>query len=226
MIVVYRLTGNDNKDKKRPIYHGDKDKLTKLCHESLLRAINIDKMLYVADNPTPFMLQLMYLNQFTLYPINLNYNKHDTCLGASGKSYRNAIRLGKMFYDKQILFAEDDYYYLNNAVDVIEEGLREFEVVAPYICPDHDMYDVETKEVNGRKWKRIPSTPLTFACRGSYLEKEHERFEYWGAKSKDLWADMTARTPLWAPVPSVATHMETEFLATSVDWSKEWEKYA
>ena len=229
MIVVYKMTGNNdlNKDKDRPVWKDDKDALVKFCHNSMIQALNPTKVYYVLDTPTQFMIELIGQSSVTQYPACLIHSGWVTKLEAAGAAHFEAIKIAEgLPADEKYGIIEDDYFFTPNAGEVISNGLDKYDVVTPYVHPsfykdltnNNKTWKHRVEEIDGLLWQTVPSTTLTFCATGEFIHQEAERFKYWGAHDSELWEDINKRHQLWGPVPSVATHMEMKHLAAGVDW--------
>jgi hypothetical protein len=168
-----------------------------------------------------------------------------------------------------VYFAEDDYLYLPLAMEKAVAFLQrhpEADFATLYDHADyhskyiHRLRGPEFQE-DGRRWRSVTSTCLTFMARRSALAETAAVFESYVRKNSDLglWLALTKRRvvnpwcmlrslgdglffaashalawrhcwrtilfgrrrTLWAPVPALATHLETAGLAPGVDWAKE-----
>jgi len=169
-----------------------------------------------------------------------------------------------------VYFAEDDYFYLPNAIADLVEFARNgsgIDFVTPYDHPD--CYEgVSRKErhlvqvFGNRHWRTTSSTCLTFLATRTALVENRSLFKSFRRGSDDcaIWQAMTQkiylfdfrihaatsdrfriwaktwlrayhriifgkRYKLWAPLPSVATHMALPCLAPSIDWYTEFDRF-
>jgi hypothetical protein len=173
---------------------------------------------------------------------------------------------------ERVYFAEDDYFYLPDqfpAMVEFKDRDPDIDFVTPYDHPDFYtrwMYQGphEVRVVDGRHWRTVGGTPLTFLTTRSVLQATAPVFRSYGAGNHDasLWFALTkhrVRQPfwllralrrdplgfrlvanawrysareiltgrrwrLWAPTPSIATHMESCYLAPGVDWPDWFER--
>jgi hypothetical protein len=171
-------------------------------------------------------------------------------------------------YSELVYFAEDDYYYLPGQLATMVEFMRthpDVHFATPY---DHlDYYQAplhrppqETTTFEGRNWRRVGSTCLTFLTSRTVLRQTKRVFaSYVATRNTDygVWFSLTkfrVRNPLtifaglndrlltsavvatawfynwrelvfgehwnvWAPTPTIATHMDSEFLAPGYEWA-------
>lgn len=212
MLILYRACSTGSPLKNRPIE--GKYELVKYCFESFIEAFkDVDyKLIVLLDKPTPKFREL-----FKDYEvIESFYGSFDE---GNIKSFHKQIDLALEHKDK-FFFIEDDYYFLPNAGEVLSKVSLPF--WTPYDHPGYYSEDIHkyTKEVIVDKWHwmSVISTTLTFGGTHEALQKEYSVMTKYGWADHPMWCDVTKRTKLYAAVPSLATHMETEHLAPLVDW--------
>jgi hypothetical protein len=171
---------------------------------------------------------------------------------------------------ENVYFAEDDYYYLSDAMPVMIDFLRanpDADFVTPYDHMDYYTHTLhrmshEIRWHNDRHWRTAGSTCLTFLTTRGSLRKTRPIFETYARGNNDasMWMSLTKRGPglfspfqivkdfhvipgvpkffvdvwrygwrqmllgerrnLWAPLPSLGTHMESAHLAPGIDWER------
>ena len=234
MIAVFKMCGTTYTDKVRPIFNDSRIDFIKLCYNSVLRNVGeeITQMFFVVDNANTDLFNLIkdkLIMDGKIYK-NLTFleNQNITKLEAVGVTAREALDVAAGFPKEKILLVEDDYYFLPGVGKKMVRALDEFEVITPY---DHPAYykenllvNSEKKEVDGTIWQSVPSTCLTFACRGEFLNRELEVFKDYACRDSEMWQDIGKRTKLWASVPTLATHMEKSWMAPGIDWEKEFKE--
>ena len=188
----------------------DKLGLIKMCMASFVNAFkDIQPFVhFIIDKPT---IELVDLCDSIQFDHELELLHTDDWNSGNVVSFHRQIDLGKEAND-DVLFLEDDYYFLPDAGEKLLEGLKLHEFVSPYHHPS-------IKPISAVKdgWQTIPSTTLTFATNSKYIDVDVMK-EY-GWADEPMWKEVTLKYSLAQPVPSLATHMETPFLAPSVDWS-------
>jgi hypothetical protein len=128
--------------------------------------------------------------------------------------------------DDYVLFQEDDYVYLKGAGKKIQEAVKVLEFINPY---DHlEFYTInkefhqppfDIKLVENHHWRTIDFNTMTYGCHSGKLTAYWEPLHKYGFWDKDTWTEMTkAGTKLWCPIPSLATHMHSNFLSPGIDW--------
>jgi hypothetical protein len=168
-----------------------------------------------------------------------------------------------------VYFAEDDYFYLPNALEKMVAFMREnrdADFVTPYDHPD-SYYTSSRFERHFVKpygdcyWRTASSTCLTFLTSRENLLRTQAMFRTYSRGNNDcsLWLALTqklsladprihccdmfrmkiwaktwiwgfnrilfgGRYRLWAPLPALATHMESTCLAPLVDWQNEFQR--
>lgn len=218
MLVLYRACSTGNPNKVRPVQ--GKLELVTLCFNSLIETLKNHKydLVVLLDKPNTAFRELFegyaveesYYGDFTEGNINSFHRQMDI-----------ALEWGDDF-----IFVEDDYYFLPNAGKKMHDALNRLDgFFTPYDHPGYytepiHAYDKEMVEYKGQEWQRVISTTLTFGGKIDALKREHEVMRTYGWADHPMWVDVTRRIPLYAPVPTLATHMETPHLAPEVDWGK------
>lgn len=214
MIIIYRACSVGNPDKHRPIE--GKYELVKYCFESFLKAFEglEYRLVVLLDKPTPKFRELFkgYEVEETFYT---SFNEGNI------NSFHRQIDLACDYGGDSFMFVEDDYYFFPYAGEkIIGNDLPFF---TPYDHPDHYVnpeFDFERKLVidNGHHWVDTLSTTLTFGGKTEILCKEAETMKKYGWADHPMWKDITKRWRLYSPIPTLATHMENEWLATNVEY--------
>jgi hypothetical protein len=167
-----------------------------------------------------------------------------------------------------VYFAEDDYLYLPGSLEQAVTFMRRHPEVDALTLADHSDYHrryvdrIRSREhvEDGRRWRTVVATALTFMIRRQALTETAGVFKTFCAGNSDLglWMALTKlrvfnpwccirgfsdgkfipgsqalawwhawryillgkpRT-LWAPIPTLATHMEKRSAALGVDWEQ------
>lgn len=215
MTIVYRACSTGNQNKIRPIK--DKAELVEKCFNSFLKAFNgVDYDLTVLlDKPTPRLRKLFkdYVVEETYYT---NFNEGNV------KSFHRQIDIALSKKSAQFLFIEDDYYFLPYSGKVIVNS--NLPLFTPYDHPDYyfdKRHDYETKVVlaGNHHWRKVSATTLTFGGSTEFLTAEASFIKKFGWADYPMWLEITNRYNLYAPIPSLATHMETQYLSPVIYWN-------
>jgi hypothetical protein len=208
MKVLYRLTSINSINKIRPV-ELDKQGLIELCLNSFIegfKSIN-PTVHFIIDKPT---VELADACDSIPFEHTIETLQTDDWNSGNLASFYRQIDLAKEA-DDEVFFLEDDYYFLPNAGEEMEKALRIYDFVSPY----HHPSIIPLGSVKDG-WQLIPSTTLTFATHPQLITDD---FKKYGWADEPMWKEITDKYTLVQPVPSLATHMETPYLATSVDWS-------
>ena len=262
--VAYRVYP---KVSKTPLVYADnKLKLTELCLKSFRESIGSlrVKMLVLLDACPP-EYDALFCKYFASTDLEL--------IGLAGIGNRMTLLrqmqlLQEQNYSEYVYFAEDDYFYLPGQFASMVRFMQthsDVEFATPY---DHlDYYNTavhrnatRTIAFEGRQWRTVASTCLTFLTSRSVLHRTQRVFESYarsrGNTDFGVWFSLTkfrVRNPLtllkgikgqtllltvmawtwyfgwrqvlfgktwnlWAPAPTIATHMDSKFLPPGYDW--------
>jgi len=167
-----------------------------------------------------------------------------------------------------VYFAEDDYLYLPRSLEQAVTFMRCHPEVDALTLADHSDYHrryvdrIRSREYveEGRRWRTVVATALTFMMRRQALIESSSVFKTYCRGNSDLglWMALTKfrvfnpwccirgfgdgkfipgsqalawwyawryilfgkRRTLWAPIPTLATHMEQRSVAPGVDWEQ------
>ena len=257
----------------RPIFgFTNKLALVQLSLESLKRALgNLKpKIWFLLDN-CPLAYEAHIHTGFT------NYSYDIICLEGEGNgaTFRRQIELLSTQSEADLVyFAEDDYLYLNGALEQGVAFLRKHPEAEFLTLYDHaDYYTKHVHKIrsqhitmNQHTWREVASTCLTFMARRETLMQTTKVFQTFATGNSDLgiWLALTKRgvinpcafirsmgdglfvnashalawhhawkhivcgkrRKLWAPLPSLATHMESSGLSPGVDWKNIFDRRA
>lgn len=219
MIIVYRACAVGSY-KERPIE--DKFDLVKTCFGSFRKAFEgLDYNLVVLlDKPTAQFRQIFEGVDTVEETFYSSFDEGNI------KSFHRQIELG-MEHGGPFLFIEDDYLFLPTAGKHIYDALHTEEseefFITPYDHPDYyrderHQYERIVRMMGDYHWGSVSATTLTFGGTRKALEAERSTILSYGWADYPMWCDVTKRTPLYAAIPSLATHMETPHLAPGVNW--------
>jgi len=122
--------------------------------------------------------------------------------------------------EEKVMLVEDDYEWKENALDRIEEALNEFEIVTPYDHPGH-YTEARFRDqpklmrlIGSQIWREAPSTPLTFGCRAYVIKQNIDLIKSFGIRDHEMFVTLgELGLKVYAPIPSLATHLVTGLLA-------------
>lgn len=208
MFVVYRACSTGNPNKKRPIE--GKIPLVRACFESFREAFkDVDcTVIALLDKPTNELREIFR-------DVSVEESYYSNFNEGNINSFHRQISLA-LQHKEDFLFVEDDYMWLPGSGKKIAEcGLPFY---TPYDHPgyyseDAHKYKRDVVLAGGHHWQTVISTTLTFGGKISSLEKEAETMWRYGWADHPMWCDITQRIPLYSPIPTLATHMETDYLA-------------
>lgn len=219
MLIIYRLCPEGNPNKSRPIW--PKIELIKVCFKSVIEAFkgtNV-KFHFILDKITPELIQIVKSCPFesTIEP----FREPSWEIGNEVTYFRQLDIASDT--KESVLLLEDDYYFLPHSGEVIINALKELDFITPY---DHIGYYTERKHdyskqvklVGDYHWMKVIDTTLTFGARSGELIKDNlEKFKSDSVWDEHIWKELSSYS-LWCPIPSLATHMETDYLAPSIKW--------
>lgn len=262
LAVAYRIYPGVS---KTPAVHADdKLRLAELCLRSFREALgDLRVKVWALLDGCPPPYEALFRRHFDADALEL------VPLDRLGNAGTFALQL-RILLEQQdaerVYLAEDDYFYLPDAFPAMFALLdrhADTEFVTPYDHLDYHTFPFhrmrsEAREVDGRRWRTVGATTLTFLttraslrrtarvfrsyCEGNHdaslwfaLTKHRVRQPHWllGAMRRDplgfrLVANAWRYTPrevlfgrrwrLWAPSPSLATHLDDSYLAPGVPW--------
>lgn len=217
MIIIYRACSTGNPEKKRPIQ--DKYELVSTCFASFKQAFKNTQhtLVVLLDKPTPQFRDIFKGEK-------MEETFYSTFDEGNIQSFHRQIEIA-LEAKQPFLFVEDDYYFLPSAGAYIEAfTASQTGFYTPYDHPDYyrderHVYD-RTIALAGCHWGTVSATTLTFGGDYESLLKEHETMKRYGWADYPMWCDITKRVPLYAPIPTLATHMENDHLAPLFDTLK------
>lgn len=267
LAIAYRIYPKVSKIP--PVYTDDKYKLSELCLSSFARALEkIDYKLWVILDNCPEE----YFDLFRKFFGNRAELISTPGIGNPGTFGKQMEILLNQDFSEFVYFAEDDYFYLDNAftdmLDFFDSEIKP-DFLTPYNHLDYfelDLHKYNKKEItyNSIVWRSESTTCMTFLTSKEMLRKNFSIFHTYTKKNYDasLWLALTKKrifnpllypkylfsdmglfkifvkawlyTPLrllfgreyklYAPNPSLSTHMDNKFLAPDIDWFELFEK--
>jgi hypothetical protein len=248
-----------------PVFADDKLKLAELSLRSFRESIGSlrVKLLVLLDGCPPdyeaLFRKYFAPDDLELIPLDGVGNRMTFALQAKLLLQQN--------YSELIYFSEDDYFYFPGQFASMTRLMQTQSDVAFATPYDHlDYYNrplhrYPTRKITfeGREWRTVASTCLTFLTSKSVLRETHPVFESYGRTAGNtdggLWFSLTKfeiRNPLrlvggvadrsllsvaanawyfgwrqllfgdkwnlWAPVPTIATHLDRRYLPPGFDW--------
>jgi hypothetical protein len=195
--------------------------LVRYCFISVMRAFRkVDcKFTFLLDKPNTELIDLVNTcdRDYKISTSNIpDWSE------ANKQTFHKQLDIAEKCLDK-VFFLEDDYYILPKAGPIIHDMLDNCDFLTPYDHPGY--YTEETHNYkrdvifeNGRHWQTVISTCLTFGTHSSIIRCEKKRMKEYGWSDHPMWCDLTKDYKLYSPIPSLATHMETEFLSFGINW--------
>jgi len=198
LAVAYRIYPKVSKIP--PIFADDKFKLSELCLISFKKALGHlkIKLFVLLDNcPNPYIdLFKKYFKEDELEIIRL------PGIGNAGTFKKQIDILLNQDYSEYIYFAEDDYFYLDNAFPEMLNFLKSYnrvDFISPYYHPDYDSINIhkdfksEHITFSDKQWQTMASTTMTFLTTKSKLTETKSVFETYLKKNFDasIWLSLT-----------------------------------
>lgn len=197
----------------------------------ILSTLNSSHELYVfADNVTDDLYQFFIDN----YDASKIFR---TSLGNYGSLIHVLDFAIKEFNDEDSIYlSEDDYIYVPNAMDIIEEGLQISDYSTGYDHPDKyinisdggpNPYISKGGEVTRVvitehiHWKHTNSLCMTFATKLKTLKEDYDHFVRYPADFQ-LFSNLRyEKSRVYVScIPAVSTHGELEWLSKFINWEK------
>ncbi len=140
-----------------------------------------------------------------------------------------------------VVLSEDDYLYLPAALRELVTAAEAIPEASYFTLYDHRDRYTRTDDADGGRarvylagghhWRTVESTCMSFGARVRALRRD-ARIHAWASRGvipedRAMWRRiqgygwrglLRARHRLVSPIPTLATHMETEYLAPGVDW--------
>ena len=232
--IYYRLCRAENPEKHRPAWYS-KDRCLINFITARIEVSGGAEMTVLCDGEFPLVFdptayrpkkdQMILLKDESGGPIG------------NAASFRHAIRLATTpgFPDGDIVyFVEDDYLHTPDALVKLAEFFEEKHSDYATLYDHPARYNgMDVLRESGERiihskthhWRTQESTCMTFAARVGTLREDSARITRYlvGEHPQDRWmfVNLQVTNPhrrLWGPIPSLATHCETEWLAPCVNW--------
>jgi hypothetical protein len=164
--------------------------------------------------------------------------------GGNSQSYRAALALSEQVEGDGVIYhSEDDYLYHPDAMPELMAAVERFTGAEYFTLYDHrDRYTRSDDARWGyrgvvalggnRHWRGTESTCMTYAARAQTLKRDAYLHRLCSTRplphDRMLWRATQGIGPFWwklpkrllmSPMPSLATHLDPEYLAPVVDWA-------
>lgn len=232
MRIIYRIS-DAGYNKVKPEYINNEN-----CLQNALEVFSNQDWLIIADNCSEETLHMIH--RLTVF--NSFSGEIKTCsVGHGAGTFNMALDYALTLPDSEVVyFLENDYLHLSNSHRAIYDALLlGADYVSLYDHPDKYMKRenggnpfVEsdggepTKLYLGKNchWRLASSTTMTFAARVQTLKKDEAilREHTKGTHPNDfeMFTELNKQNKLLSPIPSYATHGETQWLAPLVKWEQ------
>lgn len=236
--IIYRIS-DTGYNKVKPVYINNETCLMNAV--KTISAYHLTKVswLFIADNiseKTFAMIERIMLPTDYIWTINR------VSVGNGAGTFNIALDHALTCNDTDIIyFLENDYIHRSEWSMVLVEGISNIgaDYVSLYDHPDKYIPAIRggNPEISGdcgeetkvflspsSHWKLTNSTTMTFAAKVSILKRDEAILRKWTTideypRDFDMFMELReAGRSLITPIPSVATHGETAWLAPRIDW--------
>lgn len=215
MVVIYRLCPQGNPLKKRP--NGmSKRELVETAYKSFLKTFSCETV-FVIDKPEDWILNMVSDRGSVIELETFDWQT------GNENSFKVQLQIARQ-QKEPVLLLEDDYLWINYGAEMIlEKAIKDLGFVSPYDHPNHYFEDgycgPRTVKIAGdHHWQNIVSTTLTFGAKPELIDKYWEDLTSHGTVDDKMWKSIDHK--LWSPIPSLATHMETDYLSPTFKWEE------
>ena len=214
--VFYRICPFSNG--KSPVFTDDKYRLAEFCLRSYVAAFPMAKTTFILDSCPPEYHRLVE-----------DYGRivAEDNMGNIG-SYLKQLELTNRLDDEQPAYlAEDDYYYLPQAGRLVVGAINAGGFVTPSDFAEFyqnkiDLSHAPKRNIEGHTFRRVPSSCLTFGGKAKLFKANYQTFVRYGISDYPMWLEVGQRYPLYAPYPTLSTHLVIGLLSPGVDWQRLW----
>lgn len=225
MKIFYRLS--DGSYKKERFQHATK----RGCLDNFLKHFPKEEVTIYADN-----VKDETYNWLQEYGVKILRTNGGSSAGGFRIVFEDALKLPS---DELIYFVEDDYLHLDNARQILIEGLERADYVTlydhvdkyipanlggnPFIASD-GAEETRVFLTKSRHWKLTNSTTMTFATSVKVLQEDAVIWRKYtqGTYPHDFDCFIELRNngrALASPIPSLSTHCEPKWAAPLIDWN-------
>ena len=196
LAIAYRIYPKISKI--QAIHPDNKYELSRVCLESFYNSVkNVKAYIYIILDGCPLEYQKLF--EETLIGIDYEFIEK----GGIGNAQTFNLQMDLLLnQDKSdvIYFAEDDYFYLENAFTELIKAIKHPDVdfVTPYDHPDTyrtDFHNYKKKyiKIEGYKWGIMSSTTMTFMTTKRVLKETKNIFYTYTVRNYDasLWLSLT-----------------------------------
>ena len=195
--IAYRIYPKVSK--VPPVYSDNKYLLSKLCLESFKQALgNLNYKLFVILDNCPPKYEKLFTDNFRLDDLKLIKLPFT---GNSGTFDKQIDILLNQEYSENIYFAEDDYFYLPDALEKMINFMKssqDVHFITPYNHPDYENilfhnYPKKLINFNTIDWQLISTTTMTFMTTKKVLLKNEKMLRTYQVNNYDasLWSSIT-----------------------------------
>jgi len=259
LAVAYRVYPGVSKSPA--FFETDKIKLVEMCLHSFKRALGgLQVKIWALLDGCPAEYETLFREMFESNEVEImSLNK----VGNHATFSLQIDLLTGQSAAPYVYFAEDDYFYLPDALEKMVTFMRanpDADFVTPYDHPDSYYTSSRferhlVRPFGDRYWRTASSTCLTFLTSREKLIRTQSMFKSYSRGNLDcsIWLALTQkfeladprvhwhdffrlkiwayvwrfgslallfdrRYRLWAPLPTLATHMESSCLSPLIDW--------
>lgn len=237
MEVFYRIYPGSGDN--RPFFDGDKLALTYACLMSFMESCVCSEQMpsgltFIMDDcPLKWTGMIQRIVEIAEFPHCIRVvTSPDT---GNKPSFQHQLGLALESKESTVYLAEDDYLYRPEAIEKMSlfERHRNFGDAffwTPYDHPDRYLRNddrngriarVDIFGENGRHWRTVESACMTFGGPKHLFVEIQDILRKHGCTGRQMWYPIIdAGYKLWSPIPSLATHLESDHLAMCVDWQE------
>lgn len=215
MKVIYRLC-DIRASNPSPIFYEDKVVLNLHCLKSFGKAFQDlqPRVHFIADHcKHDYDEDIQKLVPWAEYEIEkTNTGINENFLLAA----RRALEA-----DDDIFIQECDYEFQADIGISLHNAIQRYGLVSHYDHPDKYPGETELEIFDSRHWRTAISTTTTFGVKKDLFKKHYNLFVAHGYLDHIKFVELREKAgiKLWTPIPSMATHMVSDWIAPNVEWS-------
>ncbi|NMB56479.1 hypothetical protein GYA19_00900 [Candidatus Beckwithbacteria bacterium] len=213
LIIIYRVCPFNNG--KSPVFTNDKYKLFCFCLDSLLKSFTKTKpyFIFILDScpqSYPNYIKKYHDLEYQILPVKNAGNLSTWLLQLDIASKLNP--------DKLIYFAEDDYYYRENAGEKLKEGIKKYDFFSLH-------NRIDDRKVKKAGFYQTDYTCLTFGAKAKIIQNKIEILQKYATFDYTIWLEVKETNfKLYTYIPTLATHLVKGKLSKGVIWDQVWQK--